>query len=447
MHIFFTIELHLQKISFSMKDIKKIIFVVFLIILFIPILVKSLNLIKEKPLNGAFIPAEKPYLSDSTWFNGYFQEQQEKYLNENTGLHNTMVRINNQIDFSLFNKSKTDKLVIGKENYLFEDNYIFATTGTDYIGEEKIKELTQKAKQTQEILESNGIKMLFVFAPGKASFFKEYIPDRYFVNGTSPVTNYKVFTEYCKKEDVNYIDFNSYFLKLKDKSEYPLYPKAGIHWSYYGMYLCADSIISKIEKDLNKDIPEIIIKNIELSKEQKNPEYDLGDLANLLFKIETYDLAYPVYSYNQEGKHRPKVLVVGDSYYWNMYYSGIPSNVFESLDFYYYNSKYYYNGNATPIEVSSLDYVQEILKYEYIILLETDGGLNNFGFGFFDKIIKEFGKLNLEPEVLKYINAIINDPAWMKHIEEKAKQRGISTDEMIEIDARYMYEQDIKNAK
>jgi len=427
-----------------MKDIKKIIFVVFIIILFVPILVKSFNLIKEKPLNGAYIPAEKPVFNDSTWFSGSFQEQQEKYLNENTGLHNTMVRINNQIDFSLFKKSKTEKLVIGKENYLFENNYIYATTGTDYIGEDRIVELTNKAKQTQDILESKGIKMLFVFAPGKATYYKEYIPDRYFVNGKNPVTNYNKLVECCKKTGINYIDFNAHFLSLKGKSEYPLYPKAGIHWSYYGMYLCADSIISKIETDLDKDLPDLIIDNIEISEEQKNPEYDLGDLANLLFKIETYPLAYPVYSYNTEDKYRPKVLVIGDSYYWNLYYSGIPSNVFKSLDFYYYNSKYFCDGNSNSKEVSTLNYFQEIVKYEYIILLQTDGGLNNFGFGFYDKIITEFGRINIEPEVMKYITAIKNDPNWMKHIEEKAVERGISVDEMIDIDARYMYEQELK---
>ncbi len=427
-----------------MKDIKKILFVVFIIVLFVPILVKSFNLISEKPLNGAYIPAEKPILSDSTWFNGSFQEKQEKFLNENIGLHNTLVRINNQIDFSFFKKSKTEKLVIGKENYLFEDNYIYATTGTDYIGEEKIKLLIDKAKQAQDILESNGIKMLFIFAPGKANYFKEYIPDRYFINGQEPVTNYDKFTEYCEKEGINYIDFNSYFLSLKGNSKYPLYPKAGIHWSTYGMYLCADSLTRKIEKDINKDIPEIILQDIEISDEQRDPEYDIGNLANLLFKIETYKLAYPILSYNQEGKYRPKVLVVGDSYYWNMFYSGIPSNVFKSLDFYYYNSKYF-NG-AQSVEVSSFNYFQEIVQYEYIFLLQTDGGLNNFGFGFFDKIITEFDRTNLEPEVIKYINAIKNDPTWLKHVEEKAKERGISTDEMIEIDARYMYEQETKKA-
>jgi hypothetical protein len=424
-----------------MKDIKKIIFVVFIVVLFVPLLVKSFNLIKEKPLGGVYSVTEKPILNDSTWFSGKFQSQQEKYLNEHIGLHNTMVRLKNQIDFNFYSKTSAEKIIVGKDQYLFENNYIFATTGTDYIGDGRIDTLTTKAKQAQDILAANGIKMLVVFAPGKASYFKEYIPDRFFVNGDNPKTNYKQIKTKCDKNKINNIDFNSWFMSMKGKSKYPLFPKAGIHWTYYGMYLCADSISKKTEFDLGKDLPEINIVNIEVSKEQKNTEYDLGELANLLFPINTYNLAYPTYSYNQEAKYRPNVLVIGDSFYWNMYLSGIPANIFNNQEFWYYNSKYYNDGtNNLKAEVSSLNYLQEIMKYEYVIILQTDGGLNNFGFGFFDRIINAFNSNDLPEGVLRYIKAIKNDPKWLASIEEKAKQRGISVDEMIEIDARYMYE-------
>lgn len=429
-----------------MKDIKKIIFVVFIVLLFVPIAVKSLRLFSEEPLGGVYVVTEKPVLSDSTWLNGSFQAQQEKYLNENLGLHNTLVRIHNQIQFSFFKNTTAEKIIVGKKNYLFENNYIYATTGSDFIGQERVESLMINAKEAQSILEENNIKMLFVFAPGKATYFKEYIPDRFFVNGKNPDTNYGKLKEACLKNNINCVDFNSWFLQLKDKSEYPLFPKAGIHWSYYGMYLCADSLIKRTEAELGRDIPELEIVSIELSKEQKDPEYDLGNLANLLYFISTYELAYPSFKYNQKDKYRPKVLVIGDSFYWNLYFSGIPSNIFESLDFWYYNSKYYNDGTSNvAAEVSSFNYFQEILKYEYIIILQTDGGLNNFGFGFFDKIVDSFNNKDLPEGALKYITAIKNDSKWLVDVENKAKERGISTDEMIEIDARFMYEEELKN--
>jgi len=421
---------------------KKFLFAVLFICLFVPLLVKSLNLVNEQPLGGVTYKIDKPILTDSTWFNGEFQILAERYINENIGLRGTVIRINNQIDFTFYKKTGAEKVVIGKDNYLYENNYIDAYLGTDYIGDEKINSLSNQAKKCEEILEDMSIKLLFVFAPGKASFYPEYITENYPKLEKSTKTNYKEFKKSLQSNNLNYIDFNSWFINMKDTSTYPLFPKAGIHWSYYGMYLCADSLIKKVEKDINKDLPELSLENLEISSEQRHTEYDLGNLMNLYYPIKTYDLAYPSYSYNKEGKYRPNVLVVGDSFYWNMYYSGIPGNVFNGLNFFYYNSKYFNDGtDKYKAEIKNLDFLEEISKYEYIIILQTDGGLNNFGFGFFNKLLSVTNMVDLSPEVKEIIQNIKNDQNWMMHIEQKAKERGISVDEMLVIDAEYMLSQ------
>lgn len=420
---------------------QNILFAVFLTALFIPMIVKSLNLINEKPLGGVIVRTDKPALSDSTWFDGSYQQQYEKYLNENIGLRKTFIRLNNQIDFSIFDKTSAEKVVIGKDNYLFENNYIDATTGKDFIGNDKAQSLIEKAKEVESILNDMSIKMLIAFTPGKATFYQEYIPEKYFSNNINPTTNHAVLTELCKKEQINYIDFNTWFLDIKDTSTYPLFPKAGIHWSYYGMYLCADSLIKKIETDISKDIPDLQVQNIEISSEQRDPEYDLGNLMNLLYPIKTYDLAYPQFSYNQENKYRPKVLVIGDSFYWNIYFSGIPANIFNSLDFWYYNSQCYNDGtNKSAYEIVSIDYLETIKQFEYIIILQTDGGLNNFGFGFFDKFLRSVNQGEIPAEIRAYMDQILKDQNWKSHVEQKASERGISFDEMLFLDAQYMYE-------
>ncbi|PLX07483.1 MAG: hypothetical protein C0596_11160 [Marinilabiliales bacterium] len=125
-----------------------------------------------------------------------------------------------------------------------------------------------------------------------------------------------------------------------------------------------------------------------------------------------------------------------------MYYSGIPGNVFNGLNFFYYNSKYFNDGtDKYKAEIKNLDFLEEISKYEYIIILQTDGGLNNFGFGFFNKLLSVTNMVDLSPEVKEIIQNIKNDQNWMMHIEQKAKERGISVDEMLVIDAEYMLSQ------
>lgn len=420
---------------------KNILFAVFLTALFIPMIVISFNLIDEKPLGGVIITTDKPVITDSTWFDGSYQQQYEKYLNENIGLRKTFIRLNNQIDFSFYDKTSAEKVVIGIDNYLFENNYIDATTGKDFIGNDKAKSLIDKAKEVEARLKEMSIKMVVIFTPGKATYFKEYIPEKYFSNGANATTNHEVFTKLCEQEQINHIDFNTWFLEMKDTSTYPLFPKAGIHWSYYGMYLCVDSLIKKIETDISKDIPDLFVNSMEISSEQRDPEYDLGNLMNLLYPIKTYDLAYPQFSYNQENKYRPKVLVIGDSFYWNIYFSGIPANIFNSLDFWYYNSQCYNDGtNKSAYEIVSIDYLETIKQFEYIIILQTDGGLNNFGFGFFDKFLRSVNQGEIPTEIRVYMDQILKDQNWKSHVEQKASERGISFDEMLFLDAQYMYE-------
>ncbi|MDD4150711.1 MAG: hypothetical protein PHE33_11870 [Bacteroidales bacterium] len=423
------------------KYLKNILFAVFVLALFSPIIVKSLNLFNEKPLGGVSIASEKPILNDSTWFNGSFQTQKEIHLNENIGLRKTLIRLNNQIDFTLFNKAESDKIIVGKDNFIFEMNYIDATTGNDYIGDDNITNFGTQTQQAMQILADMSIKFLVVFTPGKATFFKEKIPAKYFTNGIKPKTNYSELIKVCNAQNINYIDFNSWFLKMKDTASYPLFPKAGIHWSYYGMYLCADSLINKIEKDIGKNLPKLVLNNIEVSPEQRDTEYDLGDLMNLLYPIETYELGYPIFSYQQENKYRPKVLVIGDSFYWNMYYSGIPTNVFNSLDFLYYNSQYYNDGsNIAKYDINTVDYLEFISEFEYVIIMQTDGGLNNFGFGFFDKFITATQRELIPDGIRQYMDKILNDSDWKRHIEDKAIEKGLSFDDMLFLDAQYMYE-------
>ncbi len=49
-----------------------------------------------------------------------------------------------------------------------------------------------------------------------------------------------------------------------------------------------------------------------------------------------------------------------------------------------------------------------------------------------------------EEEIQKTCQAILHDPAWLEQVREKAIQRGISLEEMIRLDAVYMWEQRLK---
>ncbi len=124
----------------------------------------------------------------------------------------------------------------------------------------------------------------------KVPFIRNLSPKRY--KAQIDKTNYGYHIKLAKEFDIHFIDFNKYFIKNKTTSKYPLYPKYGCHWSYYGAYLAADSIIKYIEKERHIDMPDLYCNDIKLEAAQ-GFDYDAGKGMNLLFNFTDDTLAHP----------------------------------------------------------------------------------------------------------------------------------------------------------
>lgn len=372
--------------DFSFK-INGIIFVLLILCLAAPSFQGKFKLIEISPLNGAVVAAQDPDLSVDGWLSGDYQAEKEKYINDFFGFRPFMVRLNNQIAFSLFNKANANKVVIGKQNYLYEENYIKAFYGEDYLGKNKINELIRKMKFIQDNLSNQNKTFILLLAAGKASYYPEYIPVR---DGDTNNTNYKLLAEKAKKNGINVIDFNEYFIRNKRTSQYPLYPKYGIHWSNYASQLVSDSIIRYIERNRNIDMPDIIWDSIVMDYPRKD-DYDIGGGMNILFKLESDEMAYPYVSTKTEKHHqKPSILGIGDSFYWSIYNKTY--NLFTTSHFWFYNKQVFPETYTKELDPAQLDMGKEIKKHDIIIICATEATLSKLGWGFIEKADSYFVK-------------------------------------------------------
>lgn len=372
---------------------RKIVLLILLVLLILPAIQYSLTLIKIDPLKGAITPPVKVDFTLKDWFSGSFQEQEETYLNESFGFRNLFVRINNQLTFNLFKKAKAKGVIVGKKGYLFEEHYIDAYYGSDFIGADSIKHRMDRLKYIQERLAKLDKTLLIVFAPGKASYYPEYIPDS--LKTTKKITNYQQHLKVVKALGINYIDFNQYFIDHKYTAKYPLYPKYGIHWSYYGSCLAADSIVKYIERVRKIDMPRISWKYVKMA-EAKESDYDIGDGMNLLFKLRSEKLAYPVLKFEYgKGKTKPSLLVISDSFYWGMYSFGI-SRLFSRSHFWYYNKDVYPDCTERPLKTNQLNLKDQIMQHDVIMIMSTETTLKTMGWGFIEKAYNTLKEMEKE---------------------------------------------------
>ncbi|MFC2097631.1 hypothetical protein ACFLSI_04780, partial [Bacteroidota bacterium] len=253
-----------------------------------------------------------------------------------------------------------------------------------------ITDKVQKLKMVQLALKNRNIDLLVVLAAGKGTFYSEFIPKK-FSPKNKTISNYDVYLEELKKNMVNHIDFNQWFLEMKDTASYPLFPKCGIHWSVYGNVLAADSIIKYIQSLRKINMPEIRIEKIELPDSVRHPDDDIERGMNLLFNIPDLKMAYPSFKIIKDNNTvEPKVLTIADSYYWNMFNWGLSSNVFNHGQFWFYNKQIYPDSYEKPITVDELDFRKEIEKNDVILLMSTDALLDRFAYGFIESAFEAY---------------------------------------------------------
>ncbi len=422
--------------------IKKTLLGTIFIVLFIPILYKSLFKNEFHPLKGeVYLPSDVIF-NKADWFSTDYQQKKTGYLNEMFGLRSMFVRANNQLAYSLFNEAKVKSVIIGKDNFLYEENYITSFYGKNFMGDDSVANTIARLKFVSDTLTKLGKQLIVVFAPSKASFYPEYIPDRYLPINNK--TNYKSFSSAATAAQLNIIDFNKWFIDNKQKSKYPLYPKYGIHWSTYGAVLAADSLTKKIGELRHVSLPKIKITEIKLSK-PFDVDYDLADGMNLILKNKSFDMAYPkTYIETTNETVKPKVLVISDSFYWALYSMGI-SACFNDPHFWYYNKLVFPESTTNELLTDDLNFANEINKYEVIVIISTESTLDKIGWGFIENAEKHFKNSDeatvktedYNQKVRNFIGLIKKDSKWLSDATKRAKERNISLDSCLVLEAMW----------
>ena len=401
----------------------------------------NIDLFKVKPLKGTFELTNKPELSYKSWISKDFQTEYNKFFNDHLGFRELLIRLNNQIAYSLFNKVNAFGLSMGKDGYSYGEGYIlYSYSGVDFLGKKKIDNLMEKTKKVQDKLKNKfGIDLIILYAPSKELLLPEYFPERLnYIERKN--NNIDYFLKKSKELGINYIDYNNYFRTLKDTTNIPIYYKQGEHWTYYTMCWATDTLTRYIEKIRNIDIPDVKFVGSETTDKPRFFDYDQGDAMNLMFDIKQDNLIYPILEFDTIQKSKPNVLAIADCYYLQMYNSPIAKKCFSKNSnlWFYYRQSYERTGNK---EMNEINIHNTILNQDVIIILHTNHTLKQFGYGFIDELEqrieledKDFKKLPHSynkkdiPDVIKTIN---KNKLWYNSVKEQAKERNISIDSML----------------
>lgn len=325
--------------------------IITLILLFLFITVPSLLLLRyeltgkyhENTLKGVFIPQEFPSVSTHDFLDGTFQKDFSKWFQENVGLKELFIRINNQIYYSAFNKSYqySGNIIIGKGLQLYEKSYI-----EDYTNElptmsvNDQNELVSKIKKVQDLFAKRGIRFILMITPSKAYTYPEYIPDEFLKHKQGPTT-YDSIVPLLTKSEINLVDGQRIVLYQKNRSVYPMFPRGGTHFTYLGAYFVTAELMKKVEKITKRNIPELRLTGVETKQTPDAIDKDLAELLNLVHDPLDYIAPLPELSVYKnksasKGSHI-NVSMIGSSFTLIPYIILADQNIFSYL----YNYLYY----------------------------------------------------------------------------------------------------------
>lgn len=397
------------------------------VLLFLPLILAQFPKIAGEKLHGITYAnkSDAPF----TWKNvtsGQFQENADNLVRQNVGLSNSWVRFHNEINFRAFRYSKTEKLVLGKNDCFFEEIYITEYLGHNYIGEHFIRKKVENLKRLQELLKNQYNKhLILVFEPGKASFSPESIPDRYHpeIKGSS---NYEGFTRECRRQNVSFLDLNRYFVELKPTSPHKLYSKYGVHWSSYGLWVAADTLSRFIERTCAIDLPDCLVLGDSNSTRNKDLDFDMEPPMNLLCELPHETMNFPIRSflYDSTRHARPRAFTIADSYYWSIWNYGIAQSLFSENTFWYYN-RTVYPDIWDPIVWADKSQLADIIgSSDLILLMITEANLYDFGWGFVEEALAALDSTYVpDPEIATLNETLGNKDAYRELLLQSRREQ------------------------
>lgn len=366
------------------KVTKHILFVVLFGILFTSLLQQNVLHIECGVLNGYYPEAPDSPFTVRKWFNGSFQEEETNYMNDHVGLRPFFIRVNSQIDYTLFHQLDYGGTKMGSNNCLYFYDYIEAYFGRDYAGYEALHEQMRQLKAVQDTLTKLGKTIVTVYAPCKAWFFPEYFPMD--ARSVMHPNNYKTCLRIGDSLGVAQVDLNRWYLSLKDTSKEVLFARWGIHWTNYGSILGSDTIIRYIERVRHIRMPHPMWSKVVRTREARDPDADIGGTLNLLFPLQTDVYTYPELFYKTDSSTTvPKIIFIGDSYNINLIRTGVMQHISKPWQFWFNFTYLMDSADYNAFEYTKLesrDWVSEVESANCIIVMNTCRQADRLGNGF-----------------------------------------------------------------
>ncbi|WP_307355508.1 DHHW family protein [Hathewaya limosa] len=268
-------------------DVCKLIFIInFILILYIPSLVNFIGI-----KIGSNTEKRNITIAEENINLGIIENRIkafETYYNDSFGLRNILIYMNAKINKELFNVSSVEKVLIGKDNWLYyakEDGKDLTRQyrGIDKFTKQELFRIKTNLENRKNWLAKKGMPFILVIAPNKESIYPQYY-DNVKYRKVSCKTRLDQLLEYLNEHsNIDILDLRKTLISKTNETN--LYWKTDTHWNEYGAYYGYKEIMDEVSKKIKVEKP-IGLDKFNIINKYKVPSG--GDLANMLSLPDQY---------------------------------------------------------------------------------------------------------------------------------------------------------------
>lgn len=200
-----------------------------------------------------------------------------EYFNDRFGFRKGLIFLNNYFKVKYLKTSPIpDKLIIGKENWLYSAESVRRFKSDVLYTDEQLATIAKNLVAKKLEIEQMGKKFYITIAPKKATVYPEYLPAS--VSKVNLVSKLDQVIEYLHKNtSIRVIDYREELMEAKKK--YRIYYKHDTHWNTIGAFVGYNKIFKVISRDF-KGLEPAPLSNYTL----RNAKYfrEEGDLELML---------------------------------------------------------------------------------------------------------------------------------------------------------------------
>lgn len=311
--------------------------IVFSLIITLPTLDSFIHFSPVKDLFEKRKMAQKPEFPKNFSEVKFYPKNFEAFFNDNYGFRKTLISWHNKIMDKVFDESPLQRVVIGKDGWLYFDNEnsILDAQGKAVLSNELVDKGVKSFVKNWQEARKNHIDYLLIIAADKTTIYPEFLPDYIKVGKNHRID--KFLTALLKVEpNFPILDLRPILLKAKENEI--IYHKTDTHWNRRGAHYAYVEIINKINNLYNFNF----ISHQRKDYENKQNQYLRGDIAEMMNSDDkniNYDLVEkfeksaflkettltekkkfhkPVYFINK-NQSLPKAFIYHDSFFGNLY--------------------------------------------------------------------------------------------------------------------------------